>query len=121
LYAFTSTRGRTNCTFGTASAMASPSRSETPSDFLRSSCRSSGFTTLARTMTFCRPSRPIASSAFCSPPVPIDIMAITAPTPNTMPSIVSAVRSLWRASDSRAAVKVSMLVMDFAHRVLRWV
>jgi len=61
---------------------------------LRSSWRSSGFTVFARTMTLRSPSLPIASSAFFSPPAPIDSIAMTAPTPNTMPSIVSAVRSL---------------------------
>src|SRR3954451_22377300 len=109
LYGFTSTRGRTISTRGTASLIASPSRSETPSDFLRSSARSSGFTVFARTMTLRNPRRPIASSAFFSPPAPIDSIAITAPTPKIIPSIVSAVRSLCVARFCSAVVKGSVL------------
>src|SRR5687768_6919850 len=93
--------------FGTASMIASPSRSDTPSDFLRISWRSSGFTSLALTITLRRPRRPMASSAFCSAPAPIDSMAITAPTPKIMPSMVSPVRSLCVARLPKAEVKVS--------------
>src|SRR4051812_12521235 len=109
LYGFTSMRGSTISTRGTASLIASPSRSETPSDFLRSSARSSGFTVFARTMTLRRPRRPIASSAFFSPPALIESIAITALTPKIIPSIVSAVRSLCVARFCSAVVKVSVL------------
>src|SRR5688572_19916972 len=107
LYGFTSMRGSTRSTFGTASTIASASRNETPSDFLRSSWRSSGFTCFARTITLRRPRRPMASSAFSSAPAPMESMAMTAPTPKIIPSIVSDVRSLWRLRLVMAVKKVS--------------
>src|SRR6185436_10989066 len=118
LYGLTSTRGSTRSTFGTASTMASASRSETPSDFLRSSARSSAFTSFARTITLRRPSRPMASSAFCSAPAPIDSIAMTAPTPKIMPSIVSAVRSLCVPRLPRAVRKVSGFAFIVLRRIL---
>jgi len=48
-----------------------------------------------RRRTLRTPRRSIISSACFSAPAPIDSIAITAPTPKIMPSIVSADRSLW--------------------------
>ncbi len=47
------------------------------------------------------------SSACRSAPAPIDIMAITAPTPKIMPSMVRAERSLCAARLSSAERKAS--------------
>src|ERR1051325_5117951 len=118
LYGFTSTRGSTRSMFGTASMIASPSRSETPSDFLRSSPRSSGFTSFARTITLRKPRRPIASSAFCSAPAPMESMAITAPTPKIIPSIVSVVRSLCVERLDSAVRNVSSRIIGRRSRVV---
>src|SRR5687768_15604177 len=104
--------------FGTASMIASPSRSDTPSDFLRISWRSSGFTSLALTITLRRPRRPMASRAFCSAPAPIDSIAITAPTPKIMPSMVRPVRSLCVARLPNAEVKVSRFSIACSFAVL---
>src|ERR1700710_1628310 len=104
-------RGATRSTPGTASAMAAASRWETPSDFWRISFSSSSLKFLARTSRLRSPSRSIEASAWRSAPAPIDIMAITAPTPKIMPSMVSAERSLCAARLSSAERKASWGVM----------
>ena len=104
-------RGATSSTPGTASAMAAASRCETPSDFWRISCASSSLSVLARTRTLRSPSRSIEARAWRSAPAPIDIMAMTAPTPKIMPSMVRAERSLCAARLSSAEWMASRGVM----------
>ena len=62
---------------------------------------------LARTRTLRRPSRSMSASASRSAPAPIDSMAITAPTPKIMPSMVSAERSLCAARLASAVARAS--------------
>ncbi len=100
-------RGATSSTPGMASAMAAASRCETPSEVWRISANSSSLKVLARTRTLRNPSRSIVARAWRSAPAPMDIMAITAPTPKIMPSMVSAERSLCAARLSSAERKAS--------------
>ncbi len=100
-------RGTTRSTPWIASAMAEASRCETPSDCWRISRSSSSLKLLARTSTLRSPRRSIEARAWRSAPAPIDIMAITAPTPKIMPSMVSAERSLCAARLSSAERKAS--------------
>src|SRR4029079_10786260 len=112
LYTSTTAFWATRVTPGTASAMARASRSPRPTEALRISMRSaSRVGSRSCTITLRMPRASISSSACFSAPAPMESMAITAPTPNTMPSMVRKARRRWArrlsrplANDSRRSI-----------------
>ena len=93
--------GRTpaqSATKGRVSRSALASAIDNPAECLRASLRSSPGGSVASTIRLSTPMPSIIVSASRRPPSLTASMAMTAPTPNTMPSRVSAERSRWWAN-----------------------
>src|SRR5262249_32218523 len=80
---------------GVTAVIACTSRVERPIEFSRTFLRSSSLNSRSLTMTLRRPIVSMIRRLSFSAPAPIESMAITAPTPKIIPSIVRNVRSLW--------------------------
>src|SRR5262245_11279893 len=79
---------------GVTAVIACTSRVERPIEFSRTFLRSSSLNSRSLTMTLRKPIVSMIRRLSFSAPAPIESMAITAPTPNIIPSIVRKVRSL---------------------------